>query len=783
MKNNKFVKRILSSLIALTMIFTLIPAAFVSAAETDAPEGMYWDMVTINMDAFDGLRESAGTDTATVNGREYTLTYETPNGKVHPNSHIYKYAEIPYTLGGTKPEAVGEYVYNWRYGYHSSIGGSAFPSSGLRLKNIYDINEVQEGDKILIKAHVQPRADTIYSWTTAQGTIGTDGVDQTKVNMTIAAGDQSANPTLIPGQWNEMILEYELTSANIESNSVKINVGSDDSTPIPLEWALGSIEIGILKPITEDVTEVEWEEPIASINMDGFAGMTSPGSAESTIDGRTYRVAYETENGAVHGNSHAFKYTENAFALSGTKPASVGNYVLNYRYGWTGSANSMPSGGWRVSNIYDPSDVKVGDKLIIRAQVQPQNAVYLWQNGTQDITGEKPTETQLTISAGGVTQASNYKVGQWNRMVLEYELTDANIASNSVKIYSGVSNGENVSLQWALGSVEVGIIKTARKDGATWETLASIDMDGFTQLSTDTTVETKTVDERTVYVVADSAGGAYKGYGYIPTTTNDTTYGNVGADLPGIAGNMIWYINRSWSNGWPKSSSGARIKNIFDKSRINEGDRIKITAWVYTSYKYDSTTDEAVSDYTGDYDIRMWLSQPDEEITGNVKHNDSAPHADYTDEYTWTTIKEKTWTPITIEYTASSYTKDVTSIRIDNCCQEGNTVWPLRMLLAGVKAEKLVQPNGTYTITDGTVSGAFTAAFGAGATGSQMQIIVAAYAGDTFLGCDFVDFVAGSQSYNFEIANAASATKVVAYVWDMTDIEPQRAPIVLTLAE
>lgn len=356
-------------------------------------------------------------------------------------------------------------------------------------------------------------------------------------------------------------------------------------------------------------------------------------------------------------------------------------------------------------------------------------------------------------------------------------------------------------------------------DGSYWKTISEINMDGFTMGTKDlwSYSASKETDGHTVYVTASGEGSHWinqnSGFYEIQNiadnnkgdgTRNDGTKVPYNMDnvvnVPEIAGKnlyllhrgvMVWEANKykDWVRAWPSPSSSIRLQGVFDKSQIEAGDTIKITAWVYAGYiaeNYKTDTKpapEVALDQTAKTRLRMWLAAGDDNKVNDNKHNSSSP--DITkrpNEAVITEIPSNEWQEISITYKADSYTKDVSSIRIDSAVADINNPYPFRLVLAGVKTEKLVQASGTYTIDDaGKVTGSVNAGINEmPSADAKAKVIVVAYQDTTFLGCSINDYTEGG-SYNFTIDNVKGANDVKAYIWYMNNTEPKIKPLTLTL--
>lgn len=235
-------------------------------------------------------------------------------------------------------------------------------------------------------------------------------------------------------------------------------------------------------------------------------------------------------------------------------------------------------------------------------------------------------------------------------------------------------------------------------------------------------------------------------------------------------------------SGLSKGAPDSRIiiSGLFDKTNVQVGDTVKITAWVLGLEMHDATTAADSMKPDDPATVTMWLS--DKARSGDVATN--GPAADYnvsvpslpSETASYDDMKQGEWKEISLTYTVTEGNKDVTGIGInsDKMGSDKVAAFPLYLYVAGVKAEKLVDDP---TQTAGTVSGTITAQIDDAA---DTKIVVAAYQGNELLGCDIVDADAATTKYSFSIADASGTDKVIAYIWKLDNANPVLAPIPLT---
>ena len=460
-------------------------------------------------------------------------------------------------------------------------------------------------------------------------------------------------------------------------------------------------------------------------------------------------------------------------------------------------ANYNNSGWWRPTsckagiqlvNLIDTDKIGIGDRVKVTAYVYAKDlCIYdgtytdLVENQEQNVSSRIwLTDPWKSNSEPGYNTACDpkkeSKIGEvpanrWTEISLEFDVTSGNRAATSLMIdnYPGVDNGGLYPLLTYLAGVKVE--KRVKTDSTYKKTVSSIDMDGFTKDEEKSGIWEGMFYDKTV------DGWNYKVNGLVGSTS--TVHGNTGivtnlssvtGSVPAITKNDTGFLmSRKYINGAPRnlplSNTKIEVQNIFDTTKVQNGDRLKITAYVYASFLATSTLNSngvyslTTEGVTGQINYRMSLTGG---TTEKVESKDDAAE----------------WKEISVEYVVNDTNKSLNGIRIDNYVQNGE-VYPLELYLAGVTVEKF-ENGGWYTVGEnGNVSGEIYANNAGVTEGSKLM--VAAYEGNTFLGCDILDI--NGEASPFSVTGAANADKVCAYVWDMTTLKPQAGVIGLTKAE
>ena len=230
-----------------------------------------------------------------------------------------------------------------------------------------------------------------------------------------------------------------------------------------------------------------------------------------------------------------------------------------------------------------------------------------------------------------------------------------------------------------------------------WETLAELDMNGFnlTANSTWQIKAEKTVDERTVTLQTNAGADPWivcPDSGFCDVASDM----DLAVDVPEITENgKLFVLNRNKGlNGWwrPTSvKSGIQALNLFDKTKIKYGDKIKITAYVYAKNicKGEGNYNNSDVDQKQNVSARIWLTEP-------WKSNSEPGYNTNCDPLKESFIGEipaGEWTELSLEYTASNSNMNVNGIEMNNYPGSKEGIYPIMLYVAGIKAERYVDPN------------------------------------------------------------------------------------------
>ncbi len=575
-------------------------------------------------------------------------------------------------------------------------------------------------------------------------------------------------------------------------------------------------------PIFATSSEGMWKT-ISRVDMTGFTWEADPSNegtelggagvkATKTQDDRIITVGVDGRHTApwgVHPETRFFNtLTSGVYKY---KPVGVGGTVLVMprKYsrvgGWVNSSSAFT-----VDNIFDKSMVKVGDKLRITAWVYTAD---IYKKGENDGDEATPVSDQASATSRArmwITDDEKYSVGapsesqtdeavkvpdlpnqKWVEISLTYTIDNDNKDINRIRIDSDyVQEGEMYPVTFILGAVTTEIYKEDIKGDVITEKLADENMDGFTKNGD--------AINGFVYTKTKTTGGQMQidvnGKGETPSHISDSiefenATHNIMTSRPKNWGSKALVMYRNYSNGFPSSASGFKVKNLLDTQKLQIGDIVTVKAWIWTQdmvivdpgktlngidpfVPINGLPDGADREAKSTSFVRMWLSKED-------AYNASNPSVIKYDEGVTTTIGFKTWKEVSFRYTVDAENKNIGDIRIDS----GRTVWgdtyPRTFILGALEAEVARRKN-TYTIDEaGKLTGTVTASVENAP--EDAKVIVAAYDHGSLVGCDIKDYN-NSGSFDFEIEGATGVNEVNAFVWSMNNLAPcTESPIALSL--
>lgn len=533
-------------------------------------------------------------------------------------------------------------------------------------------------------------------------------------------------------------------------------------------FASGTASSGASGASSSTATGEIWTT-IADIKVDSFEGLRDERAFEDTktIDGREYTLKADNEDTwAKHGWLKAHKLSE---APNGALPTytGVGEYAVMGASGrWYSYANTSCETYWKLSNIYGSDTVAVGDKVKVSAAVYGR-APAIWNASEKEATvcEETVTEAALRMTAGGNSEYKTIAKDSWHTISMEFEITEDNISNNFVKIDGCAKTyTEPYMRDWFLGNVKVEKLTTVGGNytvstGKKWQSLYTIKMDSFDAVRTERAFEdTKIIDGREYTLKADNED-TYAMHSWTKAyTLNDApngalpAYDSVGDYVVmGASGRWYSYATSSCETYW-------KLSNLYDSENMQAGDRVRISAAVYGRVPCIwNPTDKTAAVQEGATKGALRITSG-----GNSEYNVMSADA---------------WHTISLAYTVTAADLADNFVKIDGCAKDYNNPYLRDWFLGSVTVEKEVDdPTSPAGVITGKVTIGVTDTVAADA---DYRVLVAAYKGDLFLGCDIMNYTALGD-YDFEIEDAIGTDKVVAYLWDMNDYEPQLVPVNLT---
>ena len=491
-------------------------------------------------------------------------------------------------------------------------------------------------------------------------------------------------------------------------------------------------------------------------------------------------------------------------------PTSAGIYTHDSTDNWTWLNNK--------NNFLDGSDTskKLNDVDKTLAEEYPTppktETISLWLSGT-GYAASAPEE-------GKPCTTMNVTFDQWNDVELEYTVTEENKNVDSVKIDAKDRTIGTLACHYpAAITTYYGGVKVERfaspggsytiQDGTKWEQMSLVTMDDYEAIGDGIgggySYWSGKKSDNTGWLSANAGSGKYAefktnlGYQRIHQgTAIRPISGEAGVTAPVIPGagaiTNVFKLNRAWSQqsgswtagmGKGAPDSYINISGLFDNTNVQVGDTVKITAWVLGLEMHDAATAADSMKPDDPATVTMWLS--DKARSGDVATN--GPAADYNvsvpslpgETASYDDMKQGEWKEISLTYEVTADNKDVTGIGLnsDKMGSDKVAAFPLYLYVAGVKAEKLVDdPTQELGRIVGSVN---VGGIDAPAPGEDVQVVVVAYRGARFLGCDMVPYTTDGK-YEFTIDGASAADKVIAYVWSMNQFQPRMPGITLKAA-
>ena len=550
-------------------------------------------------------------------------------------------------------------------------------------------------------------------------------------------------------------------------------------------------------------------ETVSVINMDGFPETTGSiwgYEAEKTADGKTHKV--RSIAGPAYGCGHYFINQESKICgmseaqktaapdIAGENVAMVSRNWQKYGHNcsgkWIQGAFASSQAGIIVSGLFDDNNIALGDKVKVTAWVYATDIVNstelkLCENQNQQVnfrafTMDLDKKYNTNATENEMSFKGKLSTNMWNKISIEYEVNSANSVAKSIRIDN--EEQDNIfPLRLSLAGVKVE--KKVNTASSYTKKIAAVSMDEFPDtdcanyqgFNVEAPVNGKTYGVRThgggdPYLVGNAGGISAIG----------STYGRNTHVIGGKTVAKAAVLHRGWlgtSNGNKITNPKASIwlQNVYADDEISVGDRVRVTVWASatTPKKYLSATKHEDID-TDKILFRAYINDP-WKSAAQPGYNTQGQIEELTYEGD---LSLGEWHKLTIEYQITEANKNARNIIIDNAkSDEVGTVYPVYLSVAGFELEKF-ENGGWYTVGEnGNASGEIYANNTGVSEGSKL--IVAAYEGDTFMGCDILD--ANGEVSPFSVTGAAKADKVCAYVWDMTTLKPQAGIIGLTKAE
>ncbi len=250
-----------------------------------------------------------------------------------------------------------------------------------------------------------------------------------------------------------------------------------------------------------------------------------------------------------------------------------------------------------------------------------------------------------------------------------------------------------------------------------WETMLETNMDGYTTTNSSGTPQpytgkslwsVGTVNGEKVHLDVCANTGGVGGMYYPGQSTGFVSPAswNITDGAPAIMGENVLLTARDNTpgGGWASPGTGPIFQSIYAGNQFEEGDKLRITAWVRANRVINefSTTAAAgtlqdLEDQTTPFGVRMWLGKAwnSENAT---EYNTNGYKTDIDFPTLNTTMVADKWVELTLDFTyTAKFATMANSVFIDNRPDSyAGQPYPQRLFLAGIRLEKYVDPDSGY---------------------------------------------------------------------------------------
>ncbi len=545
-----------------------------------------------------------------------------------------------------------------------------------------------------------------------------------------------------------------------------------------------------------EVTGSEFWQTIVDTNMDVFTGedsLATIGITSQTVtleNGKSITAefvpdattGYRNDNSRNHDVSIIKDPTNWMKIAKSESEGEMGDWVLRVNGAWvsTTKGTSRPDAGWKFSNLWDANAVSVGGKIRLTTTVYIQgNSLTMFEEGQKDpVASEtwtednpRPTSGQMRLTVGDTAIMKDFVVG-WNTFEVEIDITEDNIAGNSLKIDFGTPPCYHNN-HWLVGHLKVEEFVTTSgsytiADGKKWKDTAdkTVKADIFSaceQISSNVkSFSYKATgadgEEYTLSLGRESTGG-FDAASKVMAVTDKAAL----SPKPNIVGDyVLWYQNKWINNNHGEATPDQYIElsNIFDSDEVNPGDKIKVTLYAFPSITGTWPVGGEFTSDGGPVKMRLRIGDHEEYVNG----------------------KSGRWNEFTIIHEITEENKNDNSVKIDygnsdtELTEHADYKGHIALGAVTVTSQEADSTEVAGTLT-GTVRGIPAIA---AADAANYRVLVGAYKNIdevyVLVGARIFEIEADNQ-YDFTIENAADATGVKAFLWNINTLEPQIMPI------
>ncbi len=635
------------------------------------------------------------------------------------------------------------------------------------------------------------------------------------------------NKSITVGSWQELTLEYELGSSDLAANNLRIDQAQPTTgTPYAKDLYLGAYKVEKVYFPPEEGVFLDLD--FSTFDTVAFTPTASRWDVFGTVDGKQINAfvyadgaSYSSKAWSASGDSQIINpHTASGWGFCDShvnpnydatnEPALGKIFQVGRKTVKWGGDDGSPKTGVALADLYAGNQVNVGDKIQVTAWVYGYKVGKCYGELTTLLDDQKtPFDVRMFITDtsfnnnGGEANYSYYTKmngNTWTKLEFTYTVgADLPASATMLKIDNNTSAGNPYPQNLGVAKIKVKRIEKGEVPASGTYTGGYATEEIFkTEVTTDYVKQTdytptgsnsapstitwaRDYDGQDVNLSVIANGAAVDGFwgvgkwsdmikisgswGLDDPTNINANYNPVGLPTD-FVGTHVLNVSREqahWGATNGSSAIGIALEDCYGNQYIQAGDKIRITSWIYAYNIAANNLDDfkhPTGDQKGQVDVRMFVSRPwvSESDPGyNTKAENSRLSL-------VTKMNANEWTKLVLDYTLTEEDLQAGRLIIDNkTADDATNPYPITMAYAGTKVERVLEDGTSLsgTVNLGNAEGSATA-----------KIIVAAYKGNMFKGCQVIDYVPGTAEYDFELTNVMDANSVKAFFWDIDNFAP-----------